>query len=791
VITTYGYNSTTGDLTSVTYPLNSDSGPAPVYQYERDSLGRVTKVTDPLLHETNYAYDAIGRITSVTQPKPSVSFPEDFITTYTYDNYDSVTQTVYTTQTDPNSQMTTQWFDQFGQMVKSRDALGKDTTFVYNKGLLSSITDANGNVTSYTYDNFGRLTLTTFPDGATEAYTYKQDGLLNTLRDRKNVTFSHTYDPFKRLTIKSWPSSGSITNTYVGQKLTQINFSGQSAGLQTFTYDTAYRIATDVQSTRGTLTYTYDANDRVASYSVSGGGPTANYTYYADGSLRTLTWSPVVGNFTYNYTINGQYDLITFPNGQTRDYTYDDQGRLTQIANIHPTVGNLATYSYGYDLNNAGGGYTMKGQRSSMTASVPFQNFVNSQTNYYYDNNYQLTKAIYPNVAPFNAEIAEWTYDDIGNRTQSILNGTPTAYTYFKNGSNPYNGQRLQSDGVNTYAYDLNGNTTSKTGYTFTWYYLNYITQISGGASASYKYDYAGRRYRKTLGSSNYDYVYNGQDLIGLRTTGVQDFVFGPGIDEPLATKIGANIYYYSVDGLGSIALLTDTNGAVQNSYVYDVWGSTRSQTGSLANLFTYTSREANEAGLMYYRARYMQTYTGRFTSEDPQGMKAGINFYSYVGNDPIISTDPSGQIENRGNGKYKARIANAILIIQKEISKGFLENSQQCDKCQDRFNNSPNPDYHDRWRWLFYDGIPPIIYTRIRPTGTPSHWNAYAQPGPFFMLWIFEDFIDRNPIGCALPSLIFHEVIHLARQDTQGNQEDEAFQKDCQIGCLDPFRYK
>jgi YD repeat-containing protein len=120
-------------------------------------------------------------------PKPSVTFPEDFITTYTYDNYDSGSQSLYTTQTDSNGQITTQWFDQYGQMVKSRDALGKDTSFVYTKGLLSSITDANGNATSYTYSTARRLTKTTFPDGAIEQYTYKNDGLLDKLTDRKGV----------------------------------------------------------------------------------------------------------------------------------------------------------------------------------------------------------------------------------------------------------------------------------------------------------------------------------------------------------------------------------------------------------------------------------------------------------------------------------------------------------------------------------------------------------------------------------------------------------------------------
>jgi len=503
---------------------------------------------------------------------------------------------------------------------------------------------ANGNVTSYTYSTIRRLTKTTFPDNTTENYTYKTDGLLDVLTDRKGTTFQSYYDAWKRLTANN-SASGSRTYTFTGQKLTQGGyvFTGGS-DTHTFTYDPAFRVATHAQGTRGTITYTYDANDRVATYSVSGGGPNTTYTYYADGSLRTIAWSPVANNFTYNYTLNGQYDLITFPNGQTRDYTYDDQGGLTQIANIHPTAGPLATYVYGYDLNNAGGGYTMKGQRTTMTASVPFQNFINSTTQYFYDNNYQLTKAIYPNVAPFSAEISEWTYDDIGNRTQSILNGTPTAYTYFKNGTNPNNGQRLQSDGVNTYTYDLNGNNTTRTGYTFTWYNRGELFGISGTPAIAYRSDFAGRRFRRTIGTTNYDYLYDGQNLIGQRTTGVQDFVFGPGIDEPLATKIGANIYYYSVDGLGSVALLTDTSGAVQDSYVYDVWGSTRSQSGSLANPFTYTSREANEAGMLYYRARYYNPNIGRFVSEDPLGQPDdGRSHYAYAGNDPAFYTDPTG----------------------------------------------------------------------------------------------------------------------------------------------------
>lgn len=43
----------------------------------------------------------------------------------------------------------------------------------------------------------------------------------------------------------------------------------------------------------------------------------------------------------------------------------------------------------------------------------------------------------------------------------------------------------------------------------------------------------------------------------------------------------------------------------------------------------------------MYYRARWYDPQQGRFISEDPFGLKAGINLYSYVKNDPTRFTDP------------------------------------------------------------------------------------------------------------------------------------------------------
>jgi RHS repeat-associated protein len=645
-VTDYAYDAQ-GNLYTVTGPANNDAGTRPVTTYGYDSLGRVISVTDALGHVTSYTYDAVDRVLTVTLPKPSVGSPLDFTTAYSYDNYDPGTGLLFTNVTDPNGRVTKQGYDQFGRLGQSIDALNALTAYAYSHGHLASITDANGNLTSYAYDVLGRLSSTNFPDGAQETYTYWADSLLKTKTDRKSQTITYNYDHLKRLTSKVYPNATSIAYTYTGQKLTQVvDTSVSPTETHTFSYDASYRVSSNTQATRGTLNYQYDAADRVSHMDIQG-GPSTDYAYYPDGSLDTIVWSPIAGQFKYSYTLNGQYGTIAFPNGQHRDYTYDDQGRLTQIANVHPTAGNLATYGYGYDVDNGTGQSTMLGQRTSMTATVPAQGFSNSLTNYYYDSDYQLTRADYPNVAPLSGEIDQWSYDLIGNRLTNTVNGSAQNYTYQKIGTNPNNWQRLLSDGVNSYTYDSNGSTITRNGssgsYTFSWDYENRMYAIGGAETDSYVYDYQGRRSSKTVAGATTTYLYDNLNLIGEAGASPANYVFGPGIDEPLAMSRSGSVYYYGVDALGSVADVGDSAGSIQDSYIFDAWGVAKSQTGSLANPFAYTAREWGEAGMLFYRARYLQPSVGRFVSEDPLRFRAGPRWFSYVLNRPSRLRDSLG----------------------------------------------------------------------------------------------------------------------------------------------------
>ena len=285
--------------------------------------------------------------------------------------------------------------------------------------------------------------------------------------------------------------------------------------------------------------------------------------------------------------------------------------------------------------------YDAAGNRLTKTAvQEASPNPVSVLSQYSYDPIYELTQAV------VNSSIAEgYTYDAVGNW---LTSAGPISYNY--NTSN-----ELTSTSVAAYAYDNNGNTTSKTtsaGTTnFTWDFENRLASVTlpgTGGTVNFKYDPFGRRIEKiapTSGTTVYAYDgANATEELGAGGNLLAHYTQGTGFDEPLAMTGIAGAYFYHADGLGSITSMTDSTGNVAASYVYDSFGKLTASTGTIMNPFQYSGREYDpETGLYYYRARYFDPAMGRFISEDPIGYHGGINFYGYVGNDPANFVDPTG----------------------------------------------------------------------------------------------------------------------------------------------------
>jgi RHS repeat-associated protein len=236
------------------------------------------------------------------------------------------------------------------------------------------------------------------------------------------------------------------------------------------------------------------------------------------------------------------------------------------------------------------------------------------------------------------------------------------------------------------YTYDADGNTLSKTNNggatTYTWDFENRLTSVTqpSGSVTSFVYDPFGRRIQKTAPSGTTTYVYDGDNIIeeltGTTGTMSERYTYGPGIDEPLVGQRQPKIFYYEADGLGSVTSLTDPTGAVAATYSYDSFGFMTASTGSATNWFRYTARQFDsDTGLYYYRARYYDPAAGRFLSEDPTHFSAGVNFYSYVENQPMDLADPFGlcpqqaqdQKKNEAVGLGKITLGIGLLLTLPE----------------------------------------------------------------------------------------------------------------------------
>jgi len=188
---------------------------------------------------------------------------------------------------------------------------------------------------------------------------------------------------------------------------------------------------------------------------------------------------------------------------------------------------------------------------------------------------------------------------------------------------------------------------------TFTYDAENRLTELNNGGSIStYKYDGLGRRIEKNANGVISRYIYEniepGADMLllydgsnNLKTR----FTYNQGLDRLLSFEQNGQNYFIITDILGSVTEVVDSSGVVQESNVYESFGSIVFETGNIDNVVKYTGREFDsESGLYYYRNRYYDANMGRFISEDPMGFSSGtINFYNYVGNNPINFIDPLG----------------------------------------------------------------------------------------------------------------------------------------------------
>jgi RHS repeat-associated protein len=507
------------------------------------------------------------------------------------------------------------------------------TTFEYDLlGHKTRVTDAANNVAwSATYNSLGHKLSETDPNRGTWRYAYYNDGQINTETDAKSQVTTLTYDTAGRPRTKL--AGGQTTTWFYDEagygasigRLTRISYPG---GSKEMTYNIRGEATIDKRCISGVcraqnLTYDSLGRPRTLTYPSLGGLPEETVTYAYDAAGNLYSVSGYVSAMTWNAA--GQLLSMTYTNGTTNNYTYNTNREWLATANakLNSTGAILYRASYGYDAS---------ARVTSMTQGTPTA----VTTSYTYDSVNRLKQ-----IKNASGVVTQsYTYDGIDNIANNSLVG---AYTYHATKKHA-----VTAAGSNSYTYDANGSMLTAPNTTFTWDAENRLASLTrSGVTTSFGYDEDEQRVRKLTGTVSNYYFSKLIEKVGDN----HEFYYyaGPILVAKKRIESAANYTrWYHSDRLGSIRLMTSASGVEVKDYDYQPFGATASTTGSASNERGYTGHITDaESNLIYMNARYYDATLGRFISADSiipnDDEPRDYNRYSYVSNNPLNYTDPTG----------------------------------------------------------------------------------------------------------------------------------------------------
>ena len=203
----------------------------------------------------------------------------------------------------------------------------------------------------------------------------------------------------------------------------------------------------------------------------------------------------------------------------------------------------------------------------------------------------------------------------------------------------------------------------------------NRFAAINGGATATYTYDYQGRRTSKTVAGVTTKYLYDGvESRLGDDGRGNNEVRVWPehrratGRDTPREPSV-----YLNADGMGSIVATNNVRRNRDSQLGLRRLGRQRRARRGRGRIRSRTQGErSGEAGLHFYRARHYQPSTGRFVGPDPTGFAGGINLYGYALNASIDYVDPFGLDAWRKTNSWGPKFIQAYSDFMKAFVRSY-----------------------------------------------------------------------------------------------------------------------
>ncbi|MFJ5299583.1 RHS repeat domain-containing protein [Pseudomonas sp. NPDC088368] len=416
----------------------------------------------------------------------------------------------------------------------------------------------------------------------------------------------------------------------------------------------------------------YDAHNRIEAETLG------------NGIVTALDYDP----------IDGRLRNLRADNGRLQDlhYAYDPVGNVVSIEDrAQPTryFGNqriepLRAFAYDtlYQLIEATGYESATVNKSPTTQSFATANELSNYTQRYeYDAGGNLQKLIHTGAR---------------NHTRTFATARYSNRTLLQTGVTPPTEEQIVA------GFDANGNLRGLSpGQTLRWDARNQLSGVTPVERESgvndreiYQYDAAGARVRKVRSTQSKVLTHlsevrylpgmeirsnsaTGEELHVITAAGGRSDVRVLHWQTARPVEIENNQARYALsDQLGTTTFELDQNGQLISHEVYYPYGETawfeaRSEVEAKYKAVRYSGKERDATGLYYYGLRYYAPWLCRWLNPDPEGEGGGLNFYQFVGNQPVGFFDISGLVRWPWQRGTAPEVARFIEIYNRENEGG------------------------------------------------------------------------------------------------------------------------